>query len=627
MTVARAYKYTSGFYDRKGHKWELKIKQKDYSGAATVVSNMGSTPVEIDYGVSTRWMFQPVYASNLNWNFVASTRLQFSDLVDVDAIKNRVELYKDDSIYWMGFSISELYSEPIKLKEAPAINFVAADFKLLEKYNMDELKDDANGYVTTFKVVRYCLNKLEFDFGFRVASALETDFFGDQFVALSTRLSIFSELNCYEVLQKIFIPYGTCYQCNGRWHIISNRKKIATFDYTDYTSEGVLESTSTYGGLVTTDRFSETNFFGLIDGDIIKVPPIKEFTIIQELGVVENIVKNGGFDEGYTEFQSWFHWMWVANTDVEVMQKDDTNFIVVKRGKFPGIIPKDIRQELLDGFLFSETTSQLLRVSVKYALLGEEGSSALIYITMKNSANQYLKYTPSTEVYYWGAAGAIDNILISTDGTTVVPTTSKVFNELSFSTFEMDIPLTDGAITIMLNDEISPTGNTTGACFTDVSAHIINSDLTELDQTLEVTPEINSNNNYIPDDVELFFGNPPPDVQFNELIAYDNIILPQWTLKYSTYYGTLIELVEQQIRDAYTNAPIMLQGLSFYSDIFTIDSVWTDPSMPTTRWMPLRVVFDVRMMTWEGDLIQIITDEEITPDFLDADFADSDFFD
>jgi len=627
--MAYGYKYTSGFYDRIGDFWEFKINQKGYTGAVVPVDHMKETPVSIEYGVSTRWMFQPVYASNLNWGFAATSRFQFDDLTDVDSTKNRIELYLNGSIYWMGYCITDLYSEPIKLKEDPIIDFVAADLVILENYDFT-LKGDENGYATHFEIVKYCLNKLDFDFGFRIATSIETDFFGDQLLSLANKVSIFEDLNCYEVLQKTLVPYGTCYQCNGRWHIISNRKKTSTFSYKDYDSTGALETTANYAGLVNTSRFTQTNFFGLISGEIQKLPPVKEFTINQELGVRDEIVVNGSFDEGYTEFQSWFHWMWVANTLVEVMQKDDTNFIVVKRAGYyysnPGSIAKDIRQELLDGFPFSSTTNQLLKVSLKYALLGDEGASAWIYISLKNSSDQYLMYNFVTETYSWGNAGDSHFILIGTDPASPVQHSAQILEDLSFSTFSMNIPLTTGAITLMLNNEVSPTGNTIGACFTDVSAHIINADETELDSTFETTTEINANNNYVPEDIELLFGNKPDPDMFNELIAYDNIILPQWTLNYEGFSGTLQECLAQQIINAYSDIPLMLK-VRFYSDIFTIDSVWTDPSLPSTRFMPLMVTFEPRMRFWDGDLIQINTVEEITPDFLDDDFADDDFYD
>lgn len=623
--MSYAMKYRTGMKDISDaeNTWDVQIFQKDYSGGSTTINDMGQ--LNFNFGETSRWMFQPVVMSDIEMGLWATSRLQYTDLASSDATKNRVDIYYKGSIYAKYYIVTDTYEEPLELHNHP-VRFMAADLKLLEKYNVT-----LTGYNTPQQYAFHLLNKLGFDFGFRVCVAT-TGFLGVQaFKSLLLNAKTFDGLNGLEALREIMKPFGaTCYQANGTWHISQVREKTGSLSYTDYNSSGTQTGTGSYSKTVATTPGTRENYCNLLAGGSIQVlPPVKEFTIITDL-IRNNFVKNNDFSAyenmgmllGPDNYQFDY---WTKHTDdydfVYPKYHGDTKFIVI--GPEGSLQAAYIKQEIENNIgVFVPDSNYKFRITVKHA-----------FYANKDAVNAKATYGIQVlcDGLYLDDDGATAGTFITPVNTLIVADDepAQTFEDISFRTYTYEFEIRTGAYEIRLLEASAASadsglGTDFGVCYTDVKLEIIKVNGNDPSEEISTTTEVNANNTYVPDDVELLFDIPPEGVK-NWLEIYTNMAAPESRLSYNSEEGTLAELLANQISAAYATPPLMLRA-NFESDIFDIDSLLTDSEFSTRRFMPVYATLNAKYMEWAVDFISVNTDADIIPDFYGPDFDGSDFY-
>lgn len=107
-----ATRYISQFTSHAGQNWQLKIWDRDFSGASASMC-VGPEGFELSYDGDTSNIFKPVITSRLEWSFNVDTTASESFITDVatgDPDRFRVVVTKgtggsdyDSSLYWQGF--------------------------------------------------------------------------------------------------------------------------------------------------------------------------------------------------------------------------------------------------------------------------------------------------------------------------------------------------------------------------------------------------------------------------------------------------------------------------------------------------------------------------------------------
>lgn len=158
MSFKKKYWYT--FKDLKNTKYTVEIWQ-DTTGTLTAQEIRGDeNPFLIQYSDVSK--FDIIRGSGCELNLLSETDRQFYNLYTADMMEFKLKVYKENSLIWLGYLDSELYSEPFnEIKNYP-VRFSGTDgFALLERMNY--LDTSGNKYIgldTQWNVIKNILLKL-----------------------------------------------------------------------------------------------------------------------------------------------------------------------------------------------------------------------------------------------------------------------------------------------------------------------------------------------------------------------------------------------------------------------------------------------------------------------------------
>lgn len=129
-------KFYSQFESQKGINYKVRILQKDYDSTVYDVV-MGGEPVIINYNGGED-KFDIIRGSECVLNLYSQTNNQFTEILIGDKGEYKVEILKNDSLFWSGFVIQDNYTEPFM--PAPYLISVRAtdglgDLKMLQLKN------------------------------------------------------------------------------------------------------------------------------------------------------------------------------------------------------------------------------------------------------------------------------------------------------------------------------------------------------------------------------------------------------------------------------------------------------------------------------------------------------------
>lgn len=216
--MAYVLKYELYCKSRLNNQYKLRLLFDGYSGA------------EINRDMSE----SPLHLSKDKAGVIKGTSLQFSirEQVDFEFLEFytnnskfiKAELYLGSSLLWSGYVLSQQYQA--QYKPAPcSIVFTASDGLGLLKNEDFTLTGDA----TQLDIIRHCIDKIGLNLGYSIATDLFETTHSHSYTCLAQTkedASIYSEDNCYEVLEKILGKYNAeISQCGGRWKIVSATAK------------------------------------------------------------------------------------------------------------------------------------------------------------------------------------------------------------------------------------------------------------------------------------------------------------------------------------------------------------------------------------------------------------------
>lgn len=613
---------TAQFKDFKNiGTWVIKITQNNYAGAETEIEHTAPIPFILTYGDPTRWPLEPLIMSDCEISFWSAIRFEFKDLVTgANSVKNRVEITRDGATFWKGYIISDLYTEPLELIKTP-LRFQAADLKLLENFTVTLTGIDNN----PFDYIRHLLNKLNFDYDYRVSIAITTELgIGKAFNQTLLNSTVFNGLNGLEAMRKLLLGFGAqLRQKGGMWYITQIAELSGVMDYIDYDQDGAeIGNGTTNPAIATTDtptKDVDVNFCQLLPGgEIQELPALKEFTIKTKLFKNETFIQNPNFED-YTpidDVSGTFDY-WNNTTPVFQREKDDETFVVIKSVAQPSN-QFNINQTVANfAGLFINNPDQKFKISFKYGLLGSAGTADV-------TANIKLGDLFLSKDGEW----ITGEELVQGNAIIFYNQPAQPFGEFALKSFEITAPVADGDLKITFYAPAGVSGGAiiAGTCFTNVNIEILDNTDTQnpvsYPDEISETTEINVNNNYTPDDIELLFDIPGESVP-NTYEIFTNLLAPNFPQIYKENSGTLAQLLAFQIKDMLSTAPLYIK-CTLTSDIFLITSVLTDIEFPGNRFIPMYAIFNPRLLEWKLQLIAI--NGEQIPDFYGPDSDGGDFF-
>src|SRR5690606_38698445 len=186
--------------DVNGEKTRVEIDGKNFSGSASEIEYIGSEPVAFDWKGKGSDKYRQFVNSECQLNVVAKQDFEYITLFSSDEKEHRVSVYKSDVLFWRGFIVPDVYSEPY-LSPPYNMQVSAVDgLNTLSNYEYDNVAE----VVSLLDAAVYCLNKLELSLDIEEACFFNSTAPNQNFlVDLYVKGKSFEGLDCLEVLKRI----------------------------------------------------------------------------------------------------------------------------------------------------------------------------------------------------------------------------------------------------------------------------------------------------------------------------------------------------------------------------------------------------------------------------------------
>ena len=112
--MALAKRYEGGFISIAGTHYRLEIWQEGWSGGSSDIA-VTSDPLTIEWSETDK--LEPVQSSNAKLTLYSDDDRQFVDLYTVQAGSIRLDIYREDVLYWSGTLDRNCMKNPLLTKQ------------------------------------------------------------------------------------------------------------------------------------------------------------------------------------------------------------------------------------------------------------------------------------------------------------------------------------------------------------------------------------------------------------------------------------------------------------------------------------------------------------------------------
>ena len=189
--MSKQLRYRGSFLSRAGVVWRVDILQEAEEPFATV----GDLTFERDEALVIDWKHQD--KENVICGSEATIRIEspsdraYEDLYTIEVGRIRMDVYRNNSLYWSGALDPEFYEEPYEMARYYVVSLTFSDFGIL-----DRLKYNLSGMQTIQAIIADALVRSTINYG-EIDSSLCTTKFSDDAAATPATLSIRSD-NFYD---------------------------------------------------------------------------------------------------------------------------------------------------------------------------------------------------------------------------------------------------------------------------------------------------------------------------------------------------------------------------------------------------------------------------------------------
>ena len=153
-------RYKGEFISVAGTVWRAEILQE----ADAAFSAVGALEFDADQPLVIEWgnksKEEVICGSVATLKIISPGDRTYEDLYSIDVGRVRLDVYKDNKLYWSGTIDTEFYEEPYEQAEGYTVTLTFSDFGV-----MDRLKYDRAGMLTLADVVSYALSRSGINYG------------------------------------------------------------------------------------------------------------------------------------------------------------------------------------------------------------------------------------------------------------------------------------------------------------------------------------------------------------------------------------------------------------------------------------------------------------------------------
>ena len=147
-----ACKYSGEFLSKASVRWRAEILVDGHTGDPTDLTFPADSPLKIEWGETDK--LDPVQASSATLKVISETDREFVDLYTVAVGTVRLDIYRNNVLYWSGGIDTELYEEPYSTADGYEVTLTFSDFACLDRFNWSE-----TGFLSIYDIIALCLGK------------------------------------------------------------------------------------------------------------------------------------------------------------------------------------------------------------------------------------------------------------------------------------------------------------------------------------------------------------------------------------------------------------------------------------------------------------------------------------
>jgi len=275
--MSKQLRYRGSFLSRSGVVWRVDILQE----AAEPFATVGDLTFEREEALIIDWKHQDkdavICGSEATIRIESPTDRAYEDLYTIEVGRIRMDVYRNNNLYWSGALDPEFYEEPYEMARYYVVTLTFSDFGIL-----DRLKYNLAGMQTIQAIIVDALTRSTINYG-SIDTSLCTTTFSDDAAATPATLSVRSD-NFYdedakpstlkEVVEGVLQPLALrmiqrngkvyIYDLNGL-HTIGSRRAVTwdgdsqtlgvdkvannvTISFSPYSSAELLSGDIKYGG-------------------------------------------------------------------------------------------------------------------------------------------------------------------------------------------------------------------------------------------------------------------------------------------------------------------------------------------------------------------------------------------
>ena len=189
--MSKQLRYRGSFLSRSGVVWRVDILQE----AAEPFATVGDLTFEAEEALVIDWKHQDkesvICGSEATIRLESPTDRAYEDLYTIEVGRIRMDVYRNDSLYWSGALDPEFYEEPYEKARYYVVSLTFSDFGIL-----DRLKYNLSGMQTIQAIIADALTRSTVNYG-EIDTSMCTTKFSDDAAATPATLSIRSD-NFYD---------------------------------------------------------------------------------------------------------------------------------------------------------------------------------------------------------------------------------------------------------------------------------------------------------------------------------------------------------------------------------------------------------------------------------------------
>ena len=152
--MALGLRYKGEFLSIAGVLWRVEILQEGYGGTQPGELRFPMDPLEIEWAESAKT--GNLQTSNATLQVISETDRQFVDLYSVEVGAVRLDVYRNNVLYWSGTMDTELYSEPYYTGQNYDVTLTFSDFSCLGRLDWDGA---TSGFITIHDLIMRCISR------------------------------------------------------------------------------------------------------------------------------------------------------------------------------------------------------------------------------------------------------------------------------------------------------------------------------------------------------------------------------------------------------------------------------------------------------------------------------------